>query len=327
MPSEITAAPKVAQEAPNPSVHPDRSAEDKAADQAQENQQAQQAAAVADQVKTDITQKLDKSPSLSFEFMTAFSTTVQEGYENYKVPQSDSSSSAWNDTRGQENQRELQVVREFVREATRLLSDQKMEVSQMIHRIKADQGGIFWNKLQQVLQKGISPQQAVAFQKLDKDAGDIKHKFGAPEIPVLGEKAGETGKALKNPAGQVLLEMLKAESNPTTQVEHMILALQILHREGMKDSSQKLLSYLKQRWGLSDDELQRFLSDHNLPYYLGPMPRRDNLEKSQGTFWYPLLALVVVPIGMLAGMDFVWALVLGIALSGFFLIFNAQNKK
>ncbi len=324
---DVNAAPRAVQQASNTSVAAETSAANKAADQAQQNQQAQQVDAAADQAKIEQSQKPDiKMSGLSTEFMSAFSSVVHEGYETTKVPQNDSSASTWSDNRGQENQRDLQVVREFVREANRLFADQKMEVSQMIHRIKADQGGVFWNKLQSVLQKGLSPQQAVVFQKLDKDAGDIKKKFGSPEIPV-GEKAGEAGKAVRNPAGQALAEMLKAEANPTTQIEHMLVALQILQREGMKDSSQKLLSYLKQRWGLSDDELQRFLADHNLPYYLGPMPRRERSEKVEGTFWYPLLALVAVPIGMLAGMDFVWALVLGVALTGFFLILTAQNRK
>jgi len=248
-----------------------------------------------------------------------------ECYENYRVPQGDPSAGAFNDPR-QDGQREVQVLREFLREAQRLCIDQKLEVSQMIHRLKAQQGGVFWNKMQQILQKGIPAHQAVVFQKLDKDAGDIKGKFGPPEIPVLGEKAGDAGMALRSAAGKALLEMLKAESNPTTQIEHMVLALQLLGRSETRESSQKLLNYLKQRWGMSDEELNRFLQDHNLPYYLGPMPKRPLAEKNVGTLWYPLLALVVVPIGMLAGMEFIWALALGIALAGFFLIFTAQKK-
>ncbi len=316
-PPPVTEAPPPATEGPRP--------EDKAAQQTQQNQQTQQAEAVEEAVIEPKFQLPERGPSLSSEFMNAFSSVVREGYENYRSPQGDLSSR--NEPRGQESQRELQVIREFVREAQRLLSDQKLEVSQMIHRLKAEQGGMFWNKLQQVLQKGLSPQQAVVFQKLDKDAGDIKHKFGSPEIPNLGEKAGEAGKAMRHPAGQALFEMLKAEANPTTQIEHMVLALQILGREGMKDSSQKLLGYLKHRWGMSDEELKRFLADHQLPYYLGPMPKRDASERASGTIWYPLLALIAVPIGMLAGMDFVWAAVLGIALAGFFLILTAQAKK
>ncbi len=293
-----------------------------AVDQAQKNQQAQQA-----QAAEQIAQKTEKPQGLSFEFLNAFSTVVHEGFENYRVPQGSASSGAYGDGKGQEMQRELQVLREFVREANRMVLVQKMEMSQVLNQLKVQQGGAFWHKLQQILQKGIPAHQAVLFQRLDKDAGDIKHKFGAPEIPTaVGEKAGEAAKSSGNPAAQALSEMLKAESNPTTQIEHMILALQILQREGLKDSSQKLLGYLKDRWGMSDEELRRFLSEHNLPYYLGPMPRKDREEKVQGTFWYPVLALVAVPVGMLAGMDFVWASVLGIALLGFLLILTAQRK-
>lgn len=298
-----------------------------AVDQAQKNQQAQQAQA-AEQAKLEqMAQKTEKPQGLSFEFLNAFSTVVHEGFENYRVPQGSASSGAYGDGKGQEMQRELQVLREFVREANRMVLEQKMEMSQVLNQLKVQQGGAFWHKLQQILQKGIPAHQAVLFQRLDKDAGDIKHKFGAPEIPAaVGEKAGEAAKASGNPAGQALSEMLKAEANPTTQIEHMILALQILHREGLKDSSQKLLGYLKHRWGMSEEELRRFLSEHNLPYYLGPMPKKDLEEKAQGTFWYPVLALVAVPVGMLAGMDFVWASVLGIALLGFLLILTAQRK-
>lgn len=297
-----------------------------AVDQAQKNQQAQQAQA-AEQAKLEqMAQKTEKPQGLSFEFLNAFSTVVHEGYENYRVPQGSASSGAYGDGKGQEMQKELQVLREFLREANRMVLEQKMEIPQMLNMLKVQQGGAFWSKLQQILAKGIPAHQAVLFQRLDKDAGDIKHKFGSPEIPVAGEKASESAKALGNPAGQALAEMLKAEANPTTQIEHMILAMQILHREGLKDSSQKLLGYLKHRWGMSEEELRRFLSEHNLPYYLGPMPKKDRDEKAQGTFWYPALALVAVPIGMLAGMDFLWASVLGIALLGFLLIFTAQRK-
>ncbi|MCC6273405.1 MAG: hypothetical protein IT572_08055 [Deltaproteobacteria bacterium] len=297
-----------------------------AVDQAQKNQQAQQAQA-AEQTKLEqMAQKTEKPQGLSSEFLNAFSTVVHEGFENYRVPQGSASSGAYGDGKGQEMQKELQVLREFLREANRMVLVQKMEIPQMLNMLKVQQGGAFWNKLQQILAKGIPGHQAVLFQRLDKDAGDIKHKFGSPEIPAGGEKAGEALKATGNPAGQALAEMLKAESNPTTQIEHMILALQILNREGLKDSSQKLLGYLKHRWGMSDEELRRFLSEHNLPYYLGPMPKKDRDEKAQGTFWYPVLALVAVPIGMLAGMDFLWASVLGIALLGFLLILTAQRK-
>lgn len=325
MTGEISPARPVQQAGPTTTEVP--KTEDQAAvDQAQKNQQAQQAQN-AEQAKLEASKKADQPQGLSFEFLSAFSTVVHEGFENYRVPQSSNSSGAYGDAKGQEMQKELQVLREFLREAQRMVLEQKMEMSQVLNQLKVQQGGAFWNKMQQILQKGIPAHQAVLFQRLDKDAGDIKHKFGAPEIPTaIGEKAGEAAKALGNPAGQALAEMLKAEANPTTQIEHMILALQILHREGMRDSSQKLLGYLKHRWGMSEEELRRFLSEHNLPYYLGPMPRKNREEKAQGTFWYPALALVAVPIGMLVGMDFIWALVLGIALMGFVLIFTAQRK-
>ena len=323
--SEITAnrPPTVTEQPPQAGNPPEHSA----ADQAKKNQQVQEAQ-VAEQAKVEQqTQKFEKPQGLSFEFLNAFATLVHEGFENYKVPQGSAGSGAYNDMGGQPSQKELQILREFIREAKHLLLEQKMEISQMVHHLKVQQGGAFWSKLQQILQKGIPVHQAVIFQKLDKDAGDIKHKFGAPEIPVTGDKAAESvARPMGNPAGQALAEMLKAETNPNGQIDHMVLALQILPQEGLKDSSEKLLGYLKSSWGMSEAELRRFLAEHNLPFYLGPMPRKDRDEKIQGTFWYPILSLVAVPIGMLAGMDFVWALVLGIALLGFSLIFTAQRK-
>jgi hypothetical protein len=202
-----------------------------------------------------------------------------------------------------------------------------MEISQMIHALKAEQGGMFYNRLQQVLQKGIPAHQQVVFQKTDKDAGDIKHKFGSPEIPgALGDKAGEIGKLGMARPGSAMLEMLRAEANPTSQVEHAVLALQILQQDGMQDSSQKVLSYLKKRWGLNDEQMQRFLADHKIPFYFGPTPLADAAEKSRGNFWYILVALASVPVAMLIGLDFLWAVIFGIALLGFGLILTAQKK-
>jgi hypothetical protein len=296
------------------------------ADQAKQAQEAQQAQ--AEQLKQAQAAQKEKPATLSFEFMNVFETIFQEGYENYRVPHSSEGAATNMESRGQDLQRDMAVIREFFREANRLLAGQKMEISQMIHNLKADHGGIFWNKLQQVLQKGIPPQQAVIFQKTDKDAGDIKHKFGSPEIPgALGEKAGEAGKLsqMARP-GAAMLELIKAEANPTSQIEHAVLALQILNQEGMQDSSQKMVSYLKRRWGLSDEQMARFLSDHKIPFYMGPMPTADAGEKSRGNFWYILVALASVPIAMLIGLDFLWAIIFGIALLGFSLILTAQKK-
>lgn len=315
------------QQAPPPQDTP-ASDQTQKADQAKQAQDVQRAQ--AEQLKQAQAQIKQEQPTstLSFEFMTAFETIFQEGYENYRVPQSSGGAATNNETRGQDLQRDMQVIREFFREANRLMAGQKMEISQMIHALKAEQGGMFYNRLQQVLQKGIPVHQQVVFQKTDKDAGDIKHKFGGPEIPgALGERAGEAGKLgrLGQP-GSAMLEMLKAEANPTSQVEHAILALQILQRDGMQDSSQKLVSYLKKRWGMSDEQMQRFLADHKIPFYFGPTPLADAAEKSRGSFWYILVALASVPVAMLIGLDFLWAVIFGIALLGFSLILTAQKK-
>lgn len=321
----------VSNQRPAPGAQPTPAPTDTAAtDQAEKAQQAQEAQrAQADQAKQAQETKLEKPSTLSFEFMNVFESVFQEGYENYKVPHSSESAAANTETRGQDLQRDMQVIREFFREANRMFASQKMEISQMINHLKADQGGMFWNRLQQVLQKGIPTHQAVVFQKTDKDAGDIKHKFGSPEIPTgLGEKAGDIGKLsqMARP-GSAMLEMLKAESNPTTQVEHAILALQIMQKEGLQDSSQKLMGYLKKRWGLNDEQMQRFLSDNKIPFYLGPMPKdADAGQKTRGSFWYIITALASIPIAVIVGIDILWAAILGIALLGFTLILTAQRK-
>ena len=323
----------ISSQRPPPEVQPQAAPapQDSAAtDQAEKTQQAQEAQrAQADQAKQAQETKLEKPSTMSFEFMGVFETVFQEGYENYKVPHSSESAAANTETRGQDLQRDMQVIREFFREANRIFAGQKMEISQMINHLKADQGGMFWNRLQQVLQKGIPTHQMVVFQKTEKDAGDIKHKFGSPEIPVkLGEKGAEAGKLgqLARP-GSAMLELLKSESNPNTQIEHAILALQIMQKEGLQESSQKLMGYLKKRWGMTDEQMQRFLSDNKIPFYMGPMATlADAGQRSRSSFWYLLPALASIPIAVLIGVDILWAAILGIALLGFSLILTAQRK-
>ena len=341
MPSDMQVSSQRMHDSQSAAAHDDSKArvsdQDQPSQQAQQSQQtqdaqAQEAAATqqkqaADQAKAAQAQT-EKNYSLTSDFMNTFQTMFQEGYEANRVPQADQGAGVNADTRGPEAQRDQQVIREFIREAQRLMvSDQNLEIGQIVLRIKAEQGGVFWQKVEQALQRGMNPLQLVTFQKLQKDAGEIKPKFGAPEIPVAGEKGAEAGKLMQNQAGRAMLELIKAEINPNSQLDGMILILQLLQREGMKDSSQKLISYMKNRYGLSEDEMERFLREHQLlPYYMGPMPREEKGAKSQGTLWYIFISLLVVPAVALIGMDWVWAVILGIATLGFLLILTAQRN-
>src|SRR5262249_28040504 len=155
----------------------------------------------------------------------------------------------------------------------------------------------FWQRLQQALMRGEAGSPGELLQKMQKEGVNAKGRVDAAELALAGDKGTEAGKLLQNQAGRALMEMLKAESNPTNQLEHMLIAMAILQREGLKDSSQKMLSYLKNRYGMSDEEMNRFLAEHGfLPAYQGPMPRERPTEKTSGTIWYLLVSLVVVPI-------------------------------
>ncbi len=282
-------------------------------DQAQQAQSDQAKQALKDQAAVEAQrlaqQQLFKVPekpqSLTFEFLSAFQTIFQEGYENFKVPQASQGADVFSDQRGKELQKDLGVIREFLREAKRLVGEQKMDVAQMFHWIRTEQGGAFWQRVQQALMReGPGMAQMGEGEGLGGKTGALAGATGKE-----GEK--EALEAMKNHSGQAMLELLKAESNPRSQMESYLLVLQMLRQDGLKDSSQKLLSYLRRRMDLSEEEMQRLVAQYGFVYFQGPMPRE---EKTPVNGWYFFGALLSVPTALLLGIDFLWSALIGVTL-------------
>jgi hypothetical protein len=247
----------------------------------------------------------DPHEGLAAEFLQVFDAVIQESYENYRAPRTDSGAGVFSDGRGDGfSGKDMQLIREFMREASHLVHEQAMDMAQVIRWIKTEQGGAFWQKLQQALQKGLPMQEAKSKNPEEKAA---QKSAGAEGLGGEGEgPAGEKGQA--NP-GRALLEMIRAEANPKGQVENMIVALQLLKHDGLERSSGKLVAYLRNRWGMSEEEMRHFLGRHHIAYFQGPLLK---IEKEKtGNFWYALLAFASVPFAMLLGLSFINAVLAG----------------
>jgi len=289
-------------------------------------QQTQDATLVTKNATTINLQQLinptfDKPQYLSFEVLNTFQTIFQEGYENYKVPSSSQGAGVFGDTQNNQFQKDLQVVREFMREATRLVQQQGMEISQVIHWIKTDQGGLLWQRLQQVLQKPLPGTGVDLAGMSDGDKAKLLAKLGFGDEGPARKALGEAGQA----PGKAMLQILKAEANPTAALENLMAALAMLKENGLNQSSEKLLGYLKDRYDLSEEELQQLLGKFHIAYWQGPMPR---VQKEAPNLWYPFLALLCTPVAMLLGADFFTAGSLGLALAVcLFIAMHLLNRK
>lgn len=289
--------------------------QDQAADQADHTQQAQTAAELQKLAQQQLMKAPDKPQALSTEFMSAFETIFQEGYENYKVPQSSEGAQVFADLKGKEFQKDLSVIREFIREAKYLIGEQGMDMSQMFHWIRSEQGGQFWQKVQQALQHAMPGQ-------VRPDA----------ETAMLGAKPG--GGALKDGdpdkiessqhPGKAMLDLLKAESNPRSQFESYAAILLTLRQEGLKESSQRMANLLKRRWDLSDEDLNRMMAQYGMVYYQGGAPREKGPPVN---WWYFIGAVIAVPSAMVLGFDFLWAAGIGVAVAVLVLAFVRFSGK
>lgn len=287
-------------------------------DQAKAAEKTQAAAEAQRLAQQQMFKAPEKSQALTFEFMNSFQSIYHEGYENYKVPQTDQGASVFSDARGKEFTKDLQVVKEFIRELNRLVGSENMELSQAIHWIKTEQGGVFWQRVQQALQRGLP----VPGSMHEGEVGTLAGRMMGAGTGKDGEK--DLAEKLKYQPGQAMLEMLKAETNPKSQLESMALVLQLLKQDGLKESSQKMVSYLKRRWDFSEEDMRRFLAHYNLSYYQGPMPRED---KTPANLWYLLWAILAVPAAMLVGLDFHWAIASGLGVAFLLLAFSHFSKK
>lgn len=223
-----------------------------------------------------------------------------------------------------QSQKDMQVMKEFLREANYLIKNQNMDVAQMLNTIRVEQGGVFWSKIQEVLQKGIPWTQTVVFQNVDKSFQEISKQFMGMEWKGnVGSPALEQGEAQP---GKALLEIIKAESNPQGAMEHYMSALQILMKDGFQVSAQKLISYLRRRSGLSEPSQQA--------YHWADLLRKDVVayqsqkeEKSFSNFWYLLIALGTSGAFISMGFDWIASLLVGISLAVVIFIFSLVFKK
>ena len=245
------------------------------------------------------------------EALNIFDTFFGESLENFQAKGAGDSSLTSN--------KELGTIREFSRELTRLVRDQGMTMAQALRMIKTMQGGSFWQRVQKILNQGQLFQQGMP----QKKPGEQTAQKGAAGPGGDGmANPGEAG--LQNP-GRAVLEMIQAESNPLGEVEHMALALLILKQEGMEKSSDKLMSHLRNRWGMSEDEMQKFLSKYPIAFFQGPMPRKQ--EKEKATLWYLMAAVVSVPVSMSLGLNLVNALITGIMATVLLLALSLTTRK
>jgi len=246
----------------------------------------------------------DPSQKPAQQFVDVMKTLIEEGYENYKVPQSDKGAGVFSDQKGQEYNEDMKFIRQFSRDLQQLVQDKGLSIRQALNRIKTEQGGQFWQRLQQILQKGMPLDRALMMQRNLKQPTGLEGK-----LSLVDKGGGLDGENLQNP-GRAMLEMIQGEINPKGQMEHMLLALHLLVKDGMDKSSDKLLNYLRQRGGLSERELQYYLKQQGIVYWQGPMPRHER-SKNLDSLWYALISLLVIPLSHLMGLGLGKAILLG----------------
>ncbi|GEM_PF-2605083 len=301
--------------------------------QAENLQKAQEAQeAQLKKASSEVLRIQTQSASFSQDFLQMMDSIVKEGYETAKPPEGGKTGDQ-NSGNAQQNpsfpsQKELQLLREFMREANYLIQNQNMEVAQMLNTLKVEQGGAFWQKVQQMLQKGIPLHQAVVFQSLDKNLQEISKQFlGMEGMVKMAATSGSmgAGEALQIQPGRALLEIMKAESNPQGAMDHYLVALQILLKDGMQGSAQKLLSYLRRRGGFKESEQAYFLGDQLRRDLVGPSSPRE--ERSMAHLWYILIAMG--SFGALVGLGFDWiaSLLVGFSMGLVIFIFSFIYKK
>lgn len=321
------------QEAPKSDHHQAPDAADQAQRTAQEAQQQAQQQAQQDQAKEAVKQGLresqdaqaaarldllqqfqkakEKLQSQLNEFVQVVETVVQEGVEGFYTPNIDRGAGAFTQDHGQGfTPKEQQMVREFIRQLKHLVGEQGLEFAHAFNHLKAQQGGEFWKQLNQVLQKGM----AAGAQNLTPEQLAAKLKAAGQ----LGAAEGEAGKEvlrgeLGRGPGAALAEVIRAETNPVVHTEAMLAALALLKQEGMEKAHRELVQYLRHRWKMSEREMQRFLHGYPVTYFQGPAVQEK--FKSINTPWYPLIALVTIPIAKLLGMDWGLAVFGGVLLT------------
>jgi hypothetical protein len=310
---------KAAQQAADQGIQKSQQDDQKAQAEAQAKAQAQsQADAVQ---KASQLASLDQASGVGLpkDFMNVMDSIVKEGYETAKAPSSgkmgdqDMQGNLGQKNMTQDLQKDLTTLREFMREAKYLIDNQGMTVAQMFNMVKVEQGGAFWQKLQQVLQKGV-PGDALLFSKKGDPADPAQMEAALKNLVASSEVA----EAMKTP-GRAILELMKAEVNPQNQLANFLAALKILDKDGMSDSANRLRSYLRKRGDVPEEAIQYYF-DQKKEIFEGPFPKEPIQPVN---WWYILLALGAFGTSITVGLNLWESLLMGIGMAAlmFFLSF------
>ncbi len=249
---------------------------------------------------------------LSQDFVGVMDQIYQEAYH---PQQADSEPDAQNPLFREMNQkmvqelkRDIQIIREFIREAGYLVNEQRLPITQVVLSLKAMQGGMLWQQFQQAVQKNLNFQGVGASNNLQESL-KLDGKAHESMNPQIKAKTELEDLGFKKP-GLAFLELIQAEMNPKGEIDHFLAALKILDREGLKKSSRKLLAYLKKRGGMPQEYL--------LPYQkrdgevFAPFLQRDEIQRVN--FWYILLALAAFAASIGFGLNFAEASLVGLGM-------------
>ncbi len=253
----------------------------------------------------------DKSQAYATEIVQLFETVVQEGVEGYQTPQVDQSASAFTEDHGSGfSPKEQAVLREFLREVHHLVNEQGTDLPMALRQLQTQQGGKFWQRLTQALTGGPlgsgSEGKSLGAKGENLKGGEAgSFKLGASEGQLLEG-------TLKN-SGSAILEMMRAETNPKAHVDAMISALALLKQDGLDRSYRELVQHLRQRWGLSKEEMEQFLARYPVIYFQGPTLRSQ--RDVRHVPWYPLIALLSIPLAKVLGLTWIGAAATGITLA------------
>lgn len=286
------------------------------------------------QLKKAATESLkmgQETRALSQDFLSLVESIAQEAYEVPKASAGEKSGDHDTGSMGSKQnsaaqiQKDVQILKEFIREANYLIKNQNMDVAQMLNTLKVEQGGLFWNKIQEVLQKGLPASQVVVFQNLEKNLQEISKQFmGMEGFSKLSQ--GLNAESGQIQPGKAILEIIQAESNPQGALDHYKGALQILMRDGLPISAQKLLAYLRRRSGFSDYAQQaHFGSELLRKDVVAYVPQK--VEKDFAHWLYVFFA--VASFGVLVGLGFDWlaSLLVGLSMGVVIFVFSLVLKK
>jgi hypothetical protein len=295
-------------------------AADQAQQKSQQDAQKAQSEALADAAQKAAQSFLPDRPSMGLprDFMGVMESIMKEGYETAKPPSSgktgdqDAEGSMGQKSLAQDMQKDLTTLREFMREAKYMIENQGMNVAQMFNMVKVEQGGAFWQKLQQVLQKGVLSDTLLSKKGDPAEQGQMDAAF---KSLATGSAAAD---AMKTP-GKAILDLMKAEVNPQTSMDNFLAALATLNKDGMRESADKLRSYLRRRGGVPEEAIQYYFTQKK-EIFQGPFPKEPIQPVN---WWYILLAIGAFATSIGVGLNIWEATLMGIGVAAlmFFLSF------